>query len=244
MVKVKGTPRTSGYGEPRSPSYRQVYAQLQSPQAATALKHQIERLFKDQTHTKKPTAIFNPPQHNPFKTLPKDVPQRDKTRSDRGSSVGYGNQGGNYNNNRGGYGRGNYNNRGSNVGYQNNRNFSGPTGGNMGGYGQAPMNNYGANPMVGGMNNFAGGYNRGGMMGSNMRGGMGHRGRGGMGMNNMGGGAMAGIGIPMGSNNMMGMGGGMMGMGNNVGMMGGMGTSGTSSTRHLPLLNTQPFDID
>ncbi|RMZ72140.1 rrm domain-containing [Pyrenophora seminiperda CCB06] len=37
----------------------QVFALLNSPQAATALKHQIENLFKDQAHTKKPTAIFS-----------------------------------------------------------------------------------------------------------------------------------------------------------------------------------------
>ncbi|KAF1913826.1 hypothetical protein BDU57DRAFT_323841 [Ampelomyces quisqualis] len=206
----------------------QVYVQLQSPQAATALKHQIDNLFKDQTHTKKPTAIFNPPQHNPFKTLPKDVPAREKGRGDRGSSSNYGGSTGGFNNNRGNYNRGNYNNRGGNMGYQNNRNFSGLAGGNMGGNmgygGQAPMNNFGGNAMGGAMNNFGGGFNRGGMMGNNMRGGMGGRGgRGGMGMNNMGGGM--GMNMPMG-NNMMGMGGGMgggmMGMGNNMAMMGGM----------------------
>lgn len=208
----------------------QIYVQLQTPQAATALKHQIDNLFKDQAHTKKPTAIFNPPHVNPFKTLPKDVPARDKGRNDRATSGNYGNQGtGNYNN-RGGYNnnRGGFNNnRGNNMGYQNNRNFSSPVGGamgnNMGGsYGaQAPMNGFN-NPMGGGMNGF-GGFNRGGMMGNNMRGGgMNNRGRGGgMGMNAMGATPM-GMGMPM-ANNMMGMGGNMMGMGGNMGMMGGMG---------------------
>lgn len=199
---------------------------MNSPQAATALKHQIENLFRDQAHTKKPTAIFSPPHVNPFKTLPKDVPARDKGRNDRATSGNYGNQGG-YNN-RGGYNnnRGNFNRGG--MGYQNNRNFSpagGNMGGNMGGYGaQAPMNNFG-NPM-GGMNNFGGGFNRGGMMGGNMRGGMGNRGRGGnMGMNPMGTNPMGGMNMPMGGN-MMGMGANMMGMGGgNMGMMGGMGTS-------------------
>ncbi|KAH7406032.1 hypothetical protein DE146DRAFT_431587 [Phaeosphaeria sp. MPI-PUGE-AT-0046c] len=205
----------------------QVYVQLQSPQAATALKHQIENLFKDQAHAKKPSAIFNPPQHNPFKTLPKDVPAREKGRNDRGSSGNFSGQGGGFNNNRGNFNRGNFNNRGGNMGYQNNRNFSGAAGGNMGYGGQAPMNNFGGNAM-GGMNNFNGGFNRGGMMNNNMRGGMGNRGgRGGMGMNNMGGGmgGSMGMNMPMG-NNMMGMGGGMMGMGGNMagnmGMMGGM----------------------
>lgn len=201
----------------------QVYVQMQSPQAATALKHQIDTLFKDQAHAKKPTAIFNPPQHNPFKTLPKDVPQRDKGRNDRSTSGNFNNQsGGNF---RGGFGnRGNFN-RGGNMGFQGNRNFSGPAGGNMGGYqNQTPMNNF-SNPM-GGMNNFGGGgFNRGGMMGNNMRGGMNNRGRGGMPMNNMGN-PMGGMNMPMGGN-MMGMGGNMMGMGGNMGgnmgMMGGMG---------------------
>jgi len=205
----------------------QVYVQLQTPQAATALKHQIDNLFKEQTHTKKPTAIFNPPHVNPFKTLPKDVPARDKGRNDRATPGNYGNQAagnygrGGFNNNRGAFN----NSRGNNLGYQN-RNFSGPVGGAMGGgnmangYGaQAPMNSFN-NPM-GGMNNF-GGFNRGGMMGNNMRGGMNNRGRGGaMGMGTMGANPM-GMGMPMGGN-MMAMGGNMMGMGGNMGMMGGMG---------------------
>jgi hypothetical protein len=207
---------------------RQVYVQLKSPQAATALKHQIEALYQDQAHAKKPTAIFNPPHVNPFKTLPKDVPQREKNRGDRSSSSNYGSQGGqaggNYNrfNNQ----RGNFNNRGNNMGYQN-RNFSSPAsnmGGNMGGgYGNPSPMNFGGAPMAGGMNQFGGGgFNRGGMMGG-MRGGMNNRGRGGpMGMNNMGGGM--GV-MPMGQN-MMAMGGGGMGMmGGNMGMMGGMGRS-------------------
>jgi len=216
----------------------QVYVQMQSPQAATALKHQIDNLFKDQSHAKKPSAIFNPPQHNPFKTLPKDVPQRDKGRNDRGGSGNFGNQGGgnNYNNNNRFNNRGNFGNRGGNMGFQNNRNFSGPAGGNMGGNmgygGQAPMNTFGGNNMGGGMNNFGGGFNRGGMMGNNMRGGMGNRGRGGMGMNNMGGG-MGGMNMPMG-NNMMGMGGGMGMMGGNMGMMGGMASNFGSQPNFNP----------
>ncbi|KAF2264349.1 hypothetical protein CC78DRAFT_553519 [Lojkania enalia] len=208
----------------------QVYVQLETPQAATALKHQLESFYKDQAHAKKPTAVFNPPHINPFKTLPKDVPARNKNQGDRSSSGSFGgNQGGSsggnfnrFNNN-----RGNFNNRGNmnnNMGFQN-RNFSGPAGGNMGGYGgPSPMNNFGGGPM-GGMNNFGGGgFNRGGMMGGNIRGGMGNRGgRGGMGgMGNMGGGGMN---IPMGGN-MIGMGGNMMGMGGNMGMMGGMGGPG------------------
>ncbi|KZM19698.1 uncharacterized protein EKO05_0004036 [Ascochyta rabiei] len=203
----------------------QVYVQLQSPQAATALKHQVDQLFKDQAHTKKPTAIFNPPHHNPFKTLPKDVPARDKNRNDQ-QPGGFNNRGGGnfnrFNNN-----RGNFNNRGGSMGYQN-RNFSSPASGNMGGQmggygGQGGMQNFGGNPMMGGGNNFGGGFNRGGnMMGGAMRGGMNNRGgRGGMGMNNMGGGGMQ---MPMGGNMMMG--GGMMGGGMNMSMMNGMGGAG------------------
>ncbi|KAL6712473.1 hypothetical protein ACN47E_000350 [Coniothyrium glycines] len=201
----------------------QVYVQLQSPQAATALKHQIEALFKDQAHTKKPTAIFNPPHVNPFKTLPKDVPAREKGGSHRGTSGSYGNQGGG-NFNRGFNNRGNFNsNRG---GFQNNRNFSGPAGGNMGnnmggGFGGQPMNTF--NPMNN-MNNFGGGFNnRGGGMMNNMRGNMGNRGnRGGMGNMNMGNQPM-GMSMPM--NNMMGN--GMMGgMPMNMPMMQGMSNFG------------------
>ncbi|KAF2709453.1 hypothetical protein K504DRAFT_274505 [Pleomassaria siparia CBS 279.74] len=211
----------------------QIYVQLQTPQAATALKHQVDTIYKDQAHAKKPTAVFNPPHINPFKTLPKDVPAREKnTRGDRAVSSSYSghqnsNQGGNYN--RFNNNRGNFNNRGANNNNMNfqNRNFGGPVGGNMGGgmggYGSpAPMNNFGATPM-GGMNNFGGGgFSRGGMMAGGMRGGMQNRGgRGGnMGMNNMG-----AMNMPMGGN-MMGMGGGMMGMGGNLGMMGGLGNSG------------------
>ncbi|KAF2476417.1 uncharacterized protein BDR25DRAFT_65842 [Lindgomyces ingoldianus] len=211
----------------------QVYVQLQSPQAATALKHQLESFYESQTHSKKPTAVFNPPHINPFKTLPKDIPAREKNRGDRSSSGNFsgdrGGGGGNFN--RFNNNRGNFNNRGNisnNMGFQN-RNFSGPAGGNMGGniggYGSpAPINNFGSAPM-GGMNNFGGGFNnRGGMMGGGMRGGgMNNRGGrgGGMGMGNIGG----GMNMPMGGN-MMGMGGGMMGMPGNMGMMGGMGGPG------------------
>ncbi|KAF2109173.1 hypothetical protein BDV96DRAFT_652032 [Lophiotrema nucula] len=220
----------------------QVYVHLQTPQAATALKHQLESFYKDQAHAKKPTAIYNAPHVNPFKTLPKDVPARDKNRGDRSSSSNFsGNQGGNsggFNNNRFNN-RGNYNNN-SRGGFQN-RNFSGPAsgnnmGGNIGGGfgGPGPMNNFGGGPM-GGMNNFGGGgFNRGGNMMGGMRGGMNNRGRGGAmgGMGNMGG----GMNMPMGGN-MMGMAGNMMGMGGNMGgnmgMMGGMGGPGFGGSQHF-----------
>lgn len=208
--------------------HSQVYVQLQSPQAATALKHQVEQLFKDQAHTKKPTAIFNPPHHNPFKTLPKDVPARDKNRNDQ-QSGGFNNRGGgNFGrfNGRGNFNRGGFNNRGGGMNYNN---PGGNMGGQMGGYGQGGMQNFGGNPMMGG-NNFGGGFNRGGMMGG-MRGGMNNRGgRGGMGMMNNMGGAM-----PMGGNMMMG--GGMMGGGMNMPMMNGMGASRTTLKCRLNTAN-------
>lgn len=215
----------------------QVYIQLQSPQAATALKHQIEQLFKDQAHAKKPTAIFNLPDNNPFKTSPKEVPPREKKNyNDRAPTSNYHNQnGGNYN--RFNNNRGNFNARGGNAGYQN-RNFPTPAAGNMGGnmgdYGaQPPMNNFGSGGnMPVGMNSFGGGFNRGGMMGGGMRGGMNNRGgRGGMGMTPMG-----GMGMPMGGN-MMGMGAGMMGMGGNMGMMGGMGMTQGFGGGYQPSFN-------
>ncbi|KAF2741558.1 hypothetical protein EJ04DRAFT_558252 [Polyplosphaeria fusca] len=209
----------------------QVYVRLQTPQAATAFKRQLDTFYNDQPHTKKPTVTYTNPQSNPFKTLPKDVPARDKARGDRAPAGNYGGGqgggGGNFNrggfNNRGNFNRGGMNN---NMGFQN-RNFANPAGGNMGsgmgGYNApGPMNNFSGG--MGGMNNFGGGggFNRGGMMGGNMRGGMNNRGgRGG----NMGMG-MGGMSMPMGGN-MGGMGigmaGGMMGMGGNMGMMGGMG---------------------
>lgn len=207
----------------------QVYVLLQSPQAATALRHQIDAAYKDQAHAKKPTAIFNAPHVNPFKTLPKDAPVRDKNRDGgRGNySGGGGGQGGSFNrfNN-----RGNFNSNRGGAGFQN-RNFSGPVGGNMGGPmggfgGPGPMNNF--NPM-GGMGNFNPGFNRGGMMGGGMRGGMGNRGgrgAGGMGMGGGMGGMPGGMGMPMGGNMMGMMGAGSMPMGGNMGMMGGMGGPG------------------
>ena len=197
----------------------QVYVHLQTPQGATALKHQLEVVLKDQTHLKKPSGVYTPAHINPFKTLPKDVPARDKRPDNRSS---FGNQGGqgSYNSgnrfNRGGYHRGNMN-----VGY-NNRNFSGPAGGMGMGGGFVPNNMGGFGGNMAGMNQY-GNYGRGNMMGGGMRGNMPNRGRGGM----MGGG-MAGIGgnMAMGMGN-MGMPGnmampGMAGMGGNMGMMGAM----------------------
>ncbi|KAF9632617.1 putative rrm domain protein [Lasiodiplodia theobromae] len=201
----------------------QCFVEMASPQAATALKHTIESFGQGQQYAKKHSASYHAPHVNPYRTLPKDVPNRkDGNRNDNRSSSGSFGGGSGMNtsfNNSGGFrgGRGGFNNRGgmNNMGYNNRGGFNGPMGGgNMGpsgGFGGGPMGGFGGGPM-GGMNNMGfNNFGRGGMMGG-MRGGMANRGRGGMngGMNaNM----MGGMG-PMG---------GMAGMGMNPGMMGGMG---------------------
>ncbi|KAF2007243.1 hypothetical protein P154DRAFT_592462 [Amniculicola lignicola CBS 123094] len=226
----------------------QVYIQFQTAQAATALKHQIDQFYKDQAHVKKPTAIFNPPHVNPFKTLPKDVPAREKRGGDRSSTGNYSNDRGGGNNFNRFNNRGNFNSNNRGGGGYNNRNFSSPVGGNMGGNmgggagmggygGQQGMSNFG-NPMAGGMaSGFGGGFNRGGGMMGMRGGGMNNRGGRGGGSGGMGamggmpgmGGGMPGMNMPMGAG-MMGMAGGMMNMGgamgNNMGMMGGPGGFG------------------
>jgi hypothetical protein len=203
--------------------HSQVFVEFSSPQASTAMKHQIESLASSQPNARKHTIVYTNPSQNPFKTLPKDAPMRGN-KDDRpqrsGSQGSYNSPGGvqqnNYGmNNSGGYrgGRGGgYGNRAggfNNAGYNNNRNFSGQ----MGGYNNSVGRGGGYQNTNMGMNNFGGGYNQGAvMMGNNMRGGMGGM-RGGRG--GMGGGMM-----PMG-----GMGMGMAGMGMNP-MMAGMGMQG------------------
>jgi hypothetical protein len=174
----------------------QVYLLFQSPQAATAVKHKIESITDVSNQARKFGVVFTNATANPFKTMPKDAPVRNKedrssrgayssnTYSDRGSFRGRGR----------GYDRGGYN-----------RNFSGPSGGS--GYNN---NAYGNN--MGMVNNF-GFNNRGGMMGNNMRGGnMAMRGGRGGNMNNML--PMGGpMGMPnMAMNPMMAAGMGMQGM--------------------------------
>jgi len=224
-------------GKVLTDNFRQVFVQMQTPQATTALKHQLEAYYKDAQQGKKPNVVYQPTHINPFKTLPKDAPPREK-RDNRSSSGHFGggqsgNQGG-YNRGGGFGGRGGYGPRSNQVNFQN-RNFSGPAGGNMG------MGGYGggnAMPGFGGavnnmnpINNF---NHRGGMMGG-MRGGMGNpRGRGGANMmGNMGAmGAMGGN-MPMGGMGGMGMGMGMGGMPGNMGMM-GMGMSPFLSPPYFP----------
>lgn len=219
----------------------QVFVEMSSPQAATALKHTLESFGQGQQHVKKPSAVFHPAHINPYRTLPKDVPGRKESgRQDNRSNSGnfssnnqgggqggmqqnsFNNQGGSF---RGGRG-GNFQNRngaggiGGQMGGFQNRNFSSPVGSmGVGGYGApGPMGGFGASPM-GGMNQF-GNFGRGGNMMGGMRGGMPQNrgGRGGMG------GMMGGMGMGGMSMGMPGM--PMGGMGANMGMMGGMGPGG------------------
>ncbi|KAH6855099.1 hypothetical protein B0I37DRAFT_47098 [Chaetomium sp. MPI-CAGE-AT-0009] len=206
----------------------QAYVEFTSQQAATATKHHIDSLTNEysQPGQKRHTVIYSPPAHNPFRTLPKDAPNR-AAKDGQGrtaSGSGYNDRGGNYggnNNFSGGFrgGRGGFNGPRGGGGGMNpggfNRNFSG---GNMNSFN---ANNMGFNNPMGGGGGFGGGFNRGGMMGGGMRGGGMRGGRGG-GMNMMGGMPMPG-GMPMG-----GMGGpmggmGMMGAGMGAGMPGFQG---------------------
>ncbi|KAK3363522.1 hypothetical protein B0T25DRAFT_46339 [Lasiosphaeria hispida] len=207
----------------------QAYLEFTSQQAATATKHRIDNMAGgdgNPTHgQKKHTVIYSSPHNNPFRTLPKDAPNRAAKEGQNRTPSGPG-----YNNDRGSNFAGNnnagnnYNNNNNNGGFRGGRGgFQGPRGGGMnpGGFNRnfsgnnmnAFNNNMGGfnNPMGGSGFNGGGGY-RGGMMGGNMRGGPHMRGGRGGGMNNMMGGGMMGGGLPMG-----GMAGPMAGMG----MMGG-----------------------
>lgn len=217
----------------------QTYVEFTSPQAATAAKRHIEGLqFGESTNQQgRPKISFHSSHMNPFKTLPKDAPQRqgkpydkyadrqydkydkyDKYGTGAGSGPNFNNGPAVNNFQAGGGGGGGYQNnyRGGRGGFN--------RGGMRGGYNNQ---NYGNNQSYGnnmGFNNpMGGGFNRGGMGGNMMGGGMGFnnrggpnmRGRGGMGGNMMGGGPMMG--------NPMGMAGMMPGMNMMGGGMGGMG---------------------
>ena len=189
----------------------QAYLEFYSTQSASAAKHHIESLTEGSGNTRTFIVQYNPASNNPFKTLPKDAPPRDKeNRYGRGgaynSTPPRGDYGSGFRGRGRGFDRGGYNNQNFN------RNFSTPAAGfNSGGY---------SNNTAGMMNNF--GFNRGGgMMGNNMRGNMGgfRGGRGGM--NNM----MA-MGMNMGMNPIM-AGMGMQGFqGNNLGMFNQAGFTG------------------
>jgi hypothetical protein len=199
-------------------SCREAFVELASPQAATALKRRIDSFGADQQYVKKHTCIYSRPDYNPFKTSPKDAPQRNKVVAPGAYNNGpaFQSQGG-FRGGRGGYNRGGMNNMntGMNMNGMGRGNFNNPQMNMMGGFNGGGMGGNFNNNMMGGFNNAMGGFNnRGGMMGNNMRGGFqNNRGRGGMmmpnmnmGMNNMG---------NMGMNNMSGM--------NNMGAMGAMG---------------------
>ena len=142
---------------------------------------------------KRHSVIYSSPVVNPFRTLPKDTPNRAvkeiRDRAPNGPNH-FDNRGqSNFvpNNNFGGGfrgGRGGFNGPRGGMNPNFNRNFQGN---NM------AFNNNNAgfnNPMAGngyGGGGFGGGYQRGGMMGNNMRGGPNMRGRGGMNNNMMGG---------------------------------------------------------
>ncbi|GAB7353505.1 hypothetical protein MBLNU459_g3952t1 [Dothideomycetes sp. NU459] len=213
----------------------EAFLELASPQAATALKRRIDSFgAEQQSYVKKHTVIYARPDYNPFKTSPKDAPQRNKAAAAGAYNSGPGfSQGGAVGGFRGG--RGGYNNRGGMNNMNNGMGGAGVGGVNRGGYNSQQMGMMGGgagafnsgmatnfnnnnNNMMG--NNFGGGMgggfnNRGGMMGG-MRGGFqNNRGRGGM---------MGNMGMP---NMNMGMGMGMGNMGNMGAMgMGGMGAMG------------------
>ncbi|KAK1518796.1 RRM domain-containing protein [Colletotrichum costaricense] len=197
----------------------QAYIEFTSQQAATAAKHAFESTDSAQGVPKKYQVTYSNPHVNPFRTLPKDAPNRagkdqgsrpnnNNNYNNQGSSMGGGDFRGNGYRGRGGFNgpRGGMNQGGFN------RNFSGGMGG---GFNNNNMGGGGFNNGMGGGNFGGGGFQRGGGFGGGMRGGPGMRGGRG-GMHN-----------PMGGMNMGPMG-GMPNMGMpNMGMMGG-GMPGTT----------------
>ncbi|KAK0749493.1 hypothetical protein B0T18DRAFT_389074 [Schizothecium vesticola] len=200
----------------------QAYLEFTSQQAATATKHLIENAESSQPGHKRRSVTYSSPSYNPFRTLPKDAPNRGtkdgQTRApsgpgfqDRSSSFQGNTHNGNFRD--GGFrgGRGGYNGSrggGMNSGGYNNRSYQGnsnnmpPFNPGMGGGFPNPMGGAGFNA---GFNNRGGG-----MVGGGMRGGPGMRGGRGGGMNGMMGGGM----MPMP------MGGPMAAMGGPMGPMG------------------------
>ncbi|PUU82726.1 hypothetical protein B9Z19DRAFT_1099038 [Tuber borchii] len=215
-----------------------AFVEFTSPQAATAVKNKIEVGGSQPAYMgKRHTVSYTNPSVNPFRTLPKDAPQRDRSRDGfqggrGGNSASSGERGGHsappavqppaismtggmnpgsFRGNRGGFGGPNRGSMGG--GFVGNRGgFGGPVGGPQSpqpGF-QAPMNNFGGQGMP--MQQFGGGSFQGGNFPAG-RGGMNPMRGGPAGMRGRGG---------MGHNGMMG--GGMGGMGGNMG--GGMGMGG------------------
>ncbi|KAK4674107.1 hypothetical protein QC763_117560 [Podospora pseudopauciseta] len=206
----------------------QAYVEFTSQQAATAVKHRIELLANEpnQPASKRPTAIYNNPSFNPFRTLPKDTPNRGGAPRD-GQGGGRPPVGPNHNDSQrpnsyqggnNGFGGGGYRGRGGYTprGQMNRGGYSNYQGGMNNQFN--PGNNMGFNAGGGG------GYGGGGG-GFNNRGGMGMMGRGGGMRGRGGGGAGNAMGMmpmnPMAGGGMMGMGAGMNPM-----MMGGAGPMG------------------
>ncbi|KAI5806879.1 hypothetical protein EDC01DRAFT_608717 [Geopyxis carbonaria] len=243
-----------------------AFIEFTTPQAATAVKAKVESGYDRPAYMgKRHSVSYTNPNSNPFRTLPKDAPQRDRpfvgARSgDRGghSPVGMGSTGAttinhNFRGNRGGFGgpaRGNLSGQfmGGRAGFTGaigaspgspQTGFQNPMGPGFVGP-NMPMQHFGTGNFQG--NNFQGrGMNH-------MRGGAGMRGRGGIGTNpmtgaGMGGGVGPGLGMgPMGGN-MNGMEGsgfnplGSMGGGFN---MGGMGPAGYPSPHFNPAFFNTP----
>jgi hypothetical protein len=91
--------------------FREAFVELASPQAATALKRRIDSFGEGQQYVKKHTCIYARPDYNPFKTSPKDAPQRNKVVAPGAYNNGPAFQsGGGFRGGRGNYNRGGMNN--------------------------------------------------------------------------------------------------------------------------------------
>ncbi|RMZ88727.1 hypothetical protein DV736_g4041, partial [Chaetothyriales sp. CBS 134916] len=106
----------------------QAYLEFDSSQSASAAKHRIESLTEGPNNTRSFSVSFHATTNNPFKTLPKDVPARDKDpRYGRGgaynSAPPRGEYGSGFRGRGRGFDRGGYNNQSFN------RNFSPPAAG-------------------------------------------------------------------------------------------------------------------
>lgn len=232
----------------RTDYFSVAFVEFTSPQAASAVKSKIESGTGQPSYMgKRHTVNYTNPSTNPFRTLPKDAPQRDRSRdgfqsgrgmSDRsvhsppvgmtpsaGIGMGSGMSIGNgFRSNRGGFagpGRGNISGGfiGSRGGFA--ATIGGPQSSPQPAF-QTPMTGAFGGPNMP-MQQFGGGNFQGGGFPSHrggigsMRGSPAMRGRGNMGPNSMMGGAMGGMGGNMGAG--MGMGGSMGGMGGNMGQM-------------------------
>ena len=171
----------------------EAFVEFTTPQASTALKHHVADFGKDKGPTKQYVIHFVHAKSNPFKTTPKDAPNRNKSGPGQAgpyNAVPTNSSYNNTNNNAGGAGgaggfrggRGGYSNRG---GGNFTNSFSGGMamgrGGGGGGGGGYNAQNFAQNPMMGGFNQgVTPGYGNNAMSYGNMNGGN-------TGFNNMGG---------------------------------------------------------